>query len=936
MNKKKITFNSLAYGNLRHRKKQYTLLIVGIILSMVFSASVPFLISSSLSSAEATRNFLYGASEIIVPDVTGDERLTENLEKSFRSVGYANVYGYLSKSDSEEGSGFCFASFDDASRDMYVQLKDGRLPQKKNEIAIEEEALVRMGLEAKIGDTLTLDMFVKKGEEVSEKSQKESFVLTGILENKRPNIEKLTVLYYQQLPAAIVSDDYVIAPGGKACVMAFVSTGEFINQKAYNEQYSAFLKNYGDGNGRVRMFEISQLARYDILENFSGIASPVVLLAVLSFVFMLVADIGIINAFSANLKERKKQIGLLRSVGATKRQIIKIYGRESFILCLICTPVSVLISLGIVAVIVPFFGENYVFEPEFWVIPVSIVISIIFVLLSSFIPLVSASRISPMQAIRNTELGRKFKNKKIKTQKSFDTAKLLAKRNITLFKGKGVITSIIVCVSVFISCIGFSVINGFKDDFTVYTHDYVVNADNFDASGFLSNYDNEFRGFSENNLTEILLNENVEDISTQKKAKLYMQTENFTEYMYNLCHFTSNYDNQIENVWVTEENYKDYRNKNAAEELFVRECAQIQGDLIPVELVGFSEDMIAELSESVNVGKIDIDKLNSGEEVIFVAPESILLTVSHYQETYKYSYINAYPTTLEENPWYIEEDIFLSETACDMEVGQELKLGWLYADETPEFDGDIYHLAKDQKPIDYEKIENTVSIGSVIYDMPATDDGSLYYNMFYENVWIITTTEGFDKLTGGNVDYHTVGVNLNGECTEEIDNEMQNLFTRVKAGTNGRVTSLYEKRQEEMNSFRATLIVIIAVAALFFTACGSMVNNSITARIRESKKEIGTLRAVGATQKDINNSYIRQIMSILGWGTVAGFVLFFAFYGLYYLIFTSIGDEPDDIKISLIETLVGVVLLFISCTINMASKIRKEMKNSIVENIREL
>lgn len=936
MKNKKLTFSSLAFGNIKHRRKQYTLLIIGIILSMVFSASVPFLISSSLSSAEATRNFLYGSSEIIIPDVTGNERLRESLEKSFRSVGYAEVYGYLSDPNSEEGSGFSFASFDEASKDMYIQLKEGKLPVKKNEIAVEEEALVRMGLDAKIGDTLTLDMFVKKGEGFSKEAQKESFVLTGILENKRPNIENLTVLYYQQLPAAIVSEDYVIAPGGKPCVMAYVSTGEFIDQKAYNEQYSAYLKNYGDGNGRIQSFEISQLARYSILESFSGIASPVVLLAVLSFVFMLVADIGIINAFSANLKERKKQIGLLRSVGATKRQIVKIYGRESFILCLICTPVSVLISLGIVAVIVPFFGENYVFEPEFWVIPVSIVISIFFVLLASLIPLVSASRISPMQAIRNTELGRKFKNKKIKTQKSFDTAKLLAKRNITLFKGKGVITSIIVCFAVFVSCLGFSIMNGFKDDFTVYTHDYVVSADNFSASGFLSNYDNEFRGFSENNLAEILLNEHVEDISTQKKTKLYMQTENFTEYMHNLCHFTSNYDNQIENVWVTKENYKDYTDKNAAEELFVRECAQVQGDLIPVELVGFSEDMIDELSESVNVGKIDIDKLNSGEEVIFVAPENILLTVSHYQETYKYSYIHSYPTTLEENPWYIEEDIFLSETACDMEVGQELKLGWLYADEMPKLDGDIYHLAKDQKPIEYEKIESNVNIGSIIYDIPATDDGSLYYNMFYENVWIITTTEGFDKLTGGNVDYHAVGVNLNGECTEEIDNEMQNLFTRVKAGTNGHVTSLYEKRQEEMNSFRATLIVIIAIAALFFTACGSMVNNSITARIRESKKEIGTLRAVGATQKDINNSYIRQITSILGWGTVAGFVLFFAFYGLYYLIFTSIGDQPDDIKISLIETIIGVVLLFISCTVNMASKIRKEMKNSIVENIREL
>ena len=115
-----------------------------------------------------------------------------------------------------------------------------------------------------------------------------------------------------------------------------------------------------------------------------------------------------------------------------------------------------------------------------------------------------------------------------------------------------------------------------------------------------------------------------------------------------------------------------------------------------------------------------------------------------------------------------------------------------------------------------------------------------------------------------------------------------------------------------------------------------MVNNSITARIRESKREIGTLRAVGATQKDINNSYLRQILSILGWGAVAGFIIFFALYGLYYLIFTSIGDAPDDIKITLTETIIGVVLLFVSCIINMVSKIKKEMKNSIVENIREL
>ena len=938
MKSKKLTFNALALGNLKYRKKQYTLLIIGIILSMVFSASVPFLISSTLSSAEATRKYLYGEEDIIIPDITDNQRVVEALEKSYRTVGYANIFGYLSNPDAQEGSGVCFASYDEASKEMYVALKEGKLPETKTEIAIEEEALIRMGLDAKVGDTLTLDMYVKKGEALSEISQKATFTLVGILENKRPNIEKHTVLDYYRIPAAVVSDDYVIAPGGKASTMAFVSTGAFLNQKEYNEQFSAFLENYGDGNGHVLQFEISGFVKWELLDSFSGITSPAVLLAVLSFVFMLVADIGIINAFSANLKERKKQIGLLRSVGATKRQIIKIYGRESFILCLICAPVSVLISLGIISAIVPFFGDNYVFEPEWWVIPVSVVLSIIFVLIASFIPLVSASRITPMQAIRNTELGRKFKNKKIKTQKAFDTSKLLAKRNITLFRGKGVITSIIVCISVVISCLGFSVVNGLKDDFDVYEHDYVVTAGNYDATGFLSNYKSDYRGLSENNLTEVLLNENVEDVSTQKKTKGYIQREDFSEYMHHLCYYTGHYDCQPENVWVTEENYKEYTRSGDAEEKFVRECAQLGGDLVPVEIIAFDEEFIKGLGEYVVEGKadIDIDKLNSGEEVIIDAPNELMLTASHLEETGKYSFISTYETTIEKSPELATEDVFLDESTCDIKKGDTLKLGWLYAEEQPEFDYDIYHLAKDQQPIEYEKIENDVTVGSVIYKMWSYNDGSLLNNMFYDSVRVITTIEGFDKLTGGNVDYHSFGIDLNTECTAEIDNDMQTLFTRVGAGANGSVTSFYEKRQEQENSMRATLIVIIAVAAMFFTACGSMVNNSITARIRESKREIGTLRAVGATQKDINSSYLRQIFSILGWGTVSGFVLFFVLYGLYYLIFLSIGDTPDDIKITIVETLAGVMLLFAACIINTVSKIKKEMKNSIVENIREL
>ena len=74
MKKKKLTYNSLALGNLKNRKKQYTLLIIGIILSMTLSSSFTFFVSSAISSALETHNFLYGKqTDIMLNTATSDE-----------------------------------------------------------------------------------------------------------------------------------------------------------------------------------------------------------------------------------------------------------------------------------------------------------------------------------------------------------------------------------------------------------------------------------------------------------------------------------------------------------------------------------------------------------------------------------------------------------------------------------------------------------------------------------------------------------------------------------------------------------------------------------------------------------------------------------------------------------------------------------------------
>ena len=184
--------------------------------------------------------------------------------------------------------------------------------------------------------------------------------------------------------------------------------------------------------------------------------------------------------------------------------------------------------------------------------------------------------------------------------------------------------------------------------------------------------------------------------------------------------------------------------------------------------------------------------------------------------------------------------------------------------------------------------------------------------------------------------YEYIEVDLNTECTEEVNKEMTSLFDRIFAGKDAMVESLYEREKDNTLTVKTMYIIITAVVILLFTMCGSMINNALTARIRESKKEIGTLRAVGASTKEISSSYIRQVLSVLGVGTLTGAGAFGLFFGIYTLIIISYGQTQDDYIITFWQTLIGIVLLIVFCVLNVYFKVKKEMKHSIVENIREL
>lgn len=64
--KRKLTVNQFALSSLKHRKKQYSVLFIGIILAMVFSSAVPFFISCAKASQKEMHNRQLGNQDLLV------------------------------------------------------------------------------------------------------------------------------------------------------------------------------------------------------------------------------------------------------------------------------------------------------------------------------------------------------------------------------------------------------------------------------------------------------------------------------------------------------------------------------------------------------------------------------------------------------------------------------------------------------------------------------------------------------------------------------------------------------------------------------------------------------------------------------------------------------------------------------------------------------
>lgn len=918
MKKKKLTFNSLALGNLKHRKKRYILMILGIVLSMVFSSSTIYFVFSAYTTSQVQNKADRGLYDMLCADY--DEAVFDDTKKSdmFETIGTGSVIGFAFTDPEDKLSGTSVVKLDEVSKELVNPIFiSGTYPQKKGEIAIEQTTLLQLGIAAKPGDKITLKFQVQNDDELMPEIKEKTYVLSGILRDKRSNIAT-SFDDKQNIPSAFVSEYEYVDLGGKENIICYTE----LTDKGYNDIWGVFSEIPTLSSSCV--FTFNEAFALNVDESMS-----LVYVLIIVAILLVASSLGIINAFTTNLKERKKQIGLYRAVGATRKQIFNLFMREAVLLGIVCTPVSLLVSFFGVKLIVNNIFDEAFFEANIWILLLCGAFSLLCVVLASMIPLFAASRVTPMQAIRNIETAQKLKNKKIRSQKLFTVHKLLAKRDLTISKRKQIFVSIFLIITIVSSSYIMSFFTYAVNDIYKEDYDYSLSLSSW-LSGYAVNYPEANNGFTENHKQTVLLNENIRSAYGYKNAKINALVDDFDslsnyKFLAGLEYTNVPEIGDLQNV--NENNYRSLiKYSNPPEYTHIKNAAGYSGEFLDTEIIALDDELIEELNDNVYSGKIDINKLNSGEQVIVYAPEEMYL--ARRSDEYGTS---IYTSTKKEHIQYAidtGDDIEIIATEkSDYEAGQKLDLSLLYTEnKNSDFDMNGEPIVSKE---DVEVTNKQVEIGAVVSDM----DGTTIPR--YSDWGIITTVQGMEHFFP-RAKYREIYFELKDECTEEIDKEVNAILKSVAdCVDSGHYQSNYEIQIEQRETIKNSILLVCSIVILFYTISGSIINNTLSSNIKEDKKKIGTLRAVGANKKEITLSYIRQLFSMFKWGFGIGFGVF----GLSYLVLNLIPELKPFMESMVFNpwvTLAFGVILFAVCSLSISAKIRKEMKNSIVENIREL
>ena len=489
----------LTIKNLKLNKKRTIVTIIGIMLSVALITAVATMYASGLKSLIVYEKYVKGDFHVEFMDVPSDDVKTIKNNNGVENVYLTQEIGYAPLKDSKNsGKPYAYVmGFDKgALENLSIRLTSGRLPQNEDEIIIpthlktngrmdiENNKEITLEVGERVSGTYKLNQYVgydADNEKIINTKQK-TYKIVGVYERSATNIEPYIAPGYTFI--SYIDDNNFT---GKVNVYAKYNkvgsknhikvTADIIGVNAeFLDKF--YYGSYDNEEELINIREELDKARYEIDINGylialetdpisnSGIGNLGYVVIVVCIIIVFTSVFCIKNSFDISITEKIKQYGMLRSIGATKKQIKNNVFYEATILGLIGIPLGLL--LGFIASYILIIvcnillkdsltdGLNMVLSYSVISYIVAILLGIITIYLSALKSARKASKISPIDSIRNSA-NIKLNSKKLKVpkliNKIFGVGGEISYKNIKRNKKsyRTTIVSLTISVLVFIS-----------------------------------------------------------------------------------------------------------------------------------------------------------------------------------------------------------------------------------------------------------------------------------------------------------------------------------------------------------------------------------------------------------------------------------------------------------------------------------------------------
>ena len=506
--------DKLTIKNLKLNKKRTIVTVIGIMLSVALITAVASIYSSGVKSLISFETYEKGDFHVAYYDVPFEEIDTFKNNRDIETLNLTIDIGYAKIDSKNEYKPYAFikAFTKDSLNNLSVKLVDGRLPENENEIVIPTHLKTNGRLELNIGDTITLNVGKRvdsdgyeldqnnpynplstsdtenteeisstyeenSNEEIIDTSEK-TYKIVGIIERPASNIEDYsapgyTFITYMPESKMIGNVDIYAKYTKKGTKEAYAVTANLleIDEKLFEKAYSNDIKyeelDMIDKELAKAKYQYNVNTYLIDLENNpldSGSTGSLGIVAIIVICIIVITSVFCIkNSFDISITEKIKQYGMLRSIGATKKQIKKNVFYEASILGIIGIPLGIL--SGFLASYILIIISNYYLKDllstgikltfSFSLIAVIIAVSlgIVTIYFSAIRSARRASNVSPIDSIRNSA-NIKINPKKIKSpkfiKKLFGMGGEISYKNLKRNKKKYRTTVISIVVSVFV------------------------------------------------------------------------------------------------------------------------------------------------------------------------------------------------------------------------------------------------------------------------------------------------------------------------------------------------------------------------------------------------------------------------------------------------------------------------------------------------------